>query len=87
MEKCTRTCNVSDPELEGVFDEMLERMQAPGHREAMDAAFHATSHSDIVRQLDKEDCPECVGTGNFYGNDIDGDFLPCDACDGTGFKM
>lgn len=59
------SCNMFDPELEDVFDEM------PG-----------TKHSDIVRQLDKEDCPECVGTGNFY----DGDFLPCDACDGTGFK-
>jgi DnaJ-class molecular chaperone len=34
----------------------------------------------------KQDCPECVGTGNFYSNDEDGDFLPCDACDGTGFK-
>lgn len=45
-----------------------------------------TTHSDVMRQLASEDCPECVGTGNFYGNDEDGDYLPCDACGGTGFK-
>jgi DnaJ-class molecular chaperone len=45
-----------------------------------------TEHSDIMRQLEREDCPECGGTGNFYGNDEDGDYLPCDECDGTGFK-
>lgn len=28
--------------LTAEFDEMLERMQAPGAREAMDRAFHAT---------------------------------------------
>ncbi len=31
-------------------------------------------------------CEACRGTGNFYGNDEDGDFLPCDDCDGTGKK-
>jgi|HubBroStandDraft_3_1064219.scaffolds.fasta_scaffold859039_2 hypothetical protein len=31
-------------------------------------------------------CPECQGTGNFYRNDEDGDFLPCDGCEGTGTK-
>ena len=45
-----------------------------------------TAHSDIMRQIGREDCPECVSTGNFYGNDEDGDYLPCDACGGTGFK-
>ena len=35
-------CNVFDMDLTGVFDEMLEQMQAPGQREAMQSAFHAT---------------------------------------------
>jgi len=30
------------------------------------------------------DCPDCVGTGNFYGRDEDGDWLDCDSCKGTG---
>jgi hypothetical protein len=45
-----------------------------------------SSHKDIMRQVGREDCPECAGTGNFYGNDEDGDFLACDECGGTGFK-
>jgi ssDNA-binding Zn-finger/Zn-ribbon topoisomerase 1 len=24
------------------------------------------------------ECPKCQGTGNYYRNDEDGDFLPCD---------
>ena len=31
-----------------------------------------------------EACPFCLGTGNFYGNDEDGDFLSCDECLGSG---
>jgi hypothetical protein len=31
-----------DLDLTGVFDEMLDRMQAPGQREAMQSAFSAT---------------------------------------------
>lgn len=30
------------------------------------------------------ECPECDGTGNFYRNDEDGDFLRCDLCGGSG---
>lgn len=29
-------------------------------------------------------CEECDGTGNFYRHDEDGDFLPCDECQGMG---
>lgn len=32
--------------------------------------------------LKKGDCLDCGGTGNFYGNDEDGDYLPCDTCGG-----
>jgi len=35
-------CNVFDMDLTGVFDEMLDRMNEPGQREKMQAAFHAT---------------------------------------------
>jgi len=35
-------CNVFDMDLTGVFDEMLEQMQAPGQREAAQSAFTAT---------------------------------------------
>jgi DNA (cytosine-5)-methyltransferase 1 len=31
-------------------------------------------------------CRDCDGTGNFYRNDEDGDFLPCDTCGGTGVR-
>ena len=31
-----------------------------------------------------KDCAECDGTGNLYRHDEDGDFLPCDECNGTG---
>jgi hypothetical protein len=42
MENCTHQCNVFDPDLDAVFDEMLDRMQKPGQREAMQSAFEAT---------------------------------------------
>jgi hypothetical protein len=29
-------------------------------------------------------CLDCMGTGNIYGHDEDGDFLDCDTCNGTG---
>lgn len=32
------------------------------------------------------ECKECNGTGNFYGNDEDGDYLPCDECSGRGWN-
>jgi hypothetical protein len=32
------------------------------------------------------ECEDCGGTGNFYGNDEDGDFLPCDECDSRGWN-
>jgi hypothetical protein len=35
-------CNVFEIDFNGIFDEMLDRMNEPGQREAMDAAFHAT---------------------------------------------
>lgn len=31
------------------------------------------------------ECKECIGTGNFYVNDEDGDYLPCDECAGRGW--
>jgi hypothetical protein len=30
------------------------------------------------------DCSPCQGTGNFYRHDEDGDYLPCDNCEGSG---
>jgi C-5 cytosine-specific DNA methylase len=30
-------------------------------------------------------CAACMGTGNFYGRDEDGDYLPCDDCGATGY--
>jgi len=36
---------------------------------------------DIERhRYNERECPDCSGTGNFYRNDCDGDFLPCDTC-------
>lgn len=35
-------CNVFDMDLDGVFDELLDSMQQPGQREAMQSAFAAT---------------------------------------------
>jgi hypothetical protein len=32
------------------------------------------------------DCEGCQGTGNFYRNDVDGDFLRCDFCGGCGYQ-
>ena len=39
---CIVRCNVFNIDFNGVFDEMLERMQAPGQREAVQSAFEAT---------------------------------------------
>lgn len=36
-------------------------------------------------QRQANNCAACDGTGNFYGHDVDGDFLPCDECNGTGY--
>jgi len=32
------------------------------------------------------ECNDCTGTGNFFGNDEDGDYLPCDECAGRGWN-
>lgn len=40
----------------------------------------------VVEGISSEDCQKCDGTGNFYRNDEDGDFLPCDGCHGTGLE-
>jgi hypothetical protein len=51
------SCNVFDPELDKVFDEMLDRMQAPGQREAMQSAFEATPEElgeVAVKQIDSD---------------------------------
>ncbi len=32
-------------------------------------------------------CRACVETGNFYGRDIDGDWLDCDECEGRGYNL
>ena len=32
------------------------------------------------------ECKDCIGTGNFYGNDEDDDYLPCDECAGRGWN-
>jgi hypothetical protein len=50
-------CNVFDIDFNGIFDEMLERMNAPGQREKMQAAFSATPKEmgeAAVRQAEKE---------------------------------
>lgn len=38
----------------------------------------------MAAEIRNGECPECDGTGNFYRHDVDGDFLECDACDGSG---
>jgi hypothetical protein len=51
------SCNVFDLDLDGVFDEMLDRMQQPGQREAMQSAFEATPEElgeAAVKQVDSD---------------------------------
>lgn len=46
------------------------------------------SLGEVCRILSKmADCDDCQGTGNFYRNDVDGDFLPCDTCQGKGTQQ
>lgn len=40
------------------------------------------SYDDLIDRTCK--CEECDGTGNFYRRDEDGDYLPCDFCEGAG---
>lgn len=54
--------------------------RVPGITAKYEAALEA------VEGRDGADCPKCDGTGNFYRNDEDGDFLPCDECHGTGVE-
>ncbi len=39
---------------------------------------------DIERHRYPGKCKGCDGTGNFYRHDEDGDYLPCDDCNGAG---
>jgi hypothetical protein len=32
-------------------------------------------------------CKSCIGTGNFYGRDEDGDWIDCDECQGRGWNL
>jgi hypothetical protein len=50
------------------------------HREANAANRCATGGEGAM--LRPGDCLDCSGTGNFYRNDEDGDYLPCDTCGG-----
>ena len=58
-----------------------------GKREELNALFDACFR--IQREANEANnlnifghCLACNGTGNFYGNDEDGDFLDCDDCEG-----
>ena len=50
-------CNVFEIDFNGIFDEMLEKMQQPGQREAMQSAFEATPEElgkAAVAQVDSD---------------------------------
>lgn len=49
-------------------------------------AFRRMGHDAWSCDLESVPCADCGGTGNFYGNDEDGDYLHCDGCEGRGFQ-
>lgn len=57
----------------------------PPSNELFDACFRIQREANEAnRCAPNGDCMDCDGTGNFYRNDEDGDFLPCDTCGGEG---
>jgi hypothetical protein len=81
MENCTHQCNVFDPELDSVFDEMLDRMQAPGQREAMDEAFHATPEELGQSAKDYATwCRDCCYGSHCLGAKVNDSDPDCGCC-------
>ena len=90
-------CNVVDAEpvvlgrrisARGVAADL--RLSVPGARGRYGSAGQPAlpdsqppSGSVAERGVEVE-CIECAGTGNFYRNDEDGDYLKCDECGGSG---
>ncbi len=57
--------------------------EGPDNR-LFDACFRIQREANDANGVGPNGCLACDGTGNFYRHDEDGDFLPCDECDGSG---
>ena len=53
-----------------------------GWTEGLLATGYRVVGFDVERHQYGSECPKCQGTGNFYRNDADGDFLECDCYKG-----